>query len=68
MDDLPQRLRKLNKCIRCDCPSCSSGYENHSHHCTEGPGCIKAIEGRLLQAQRLALMAADRIESLTSRE
>jgi hypothetical protein len=28
-------------CRRCGCIACLSGYENHEHVCTRGPGCVE---------------------------
>lgn len=34
-------LRGVWACRRCRCPDCRSGYENHEHHCTDGPNCVE---------------------------
>lgn len=66
-DDIVARLRSLNRCIRCVCSSCRSGFENHDHICTEGPGCVKPLEKRLRAAIVLGGQATDRIEAAEAR-
>lgn len=44
-------IGKHSACSRCHCASCSDGYENHSHGCTDGPHCIET-KAHLLSANR----------------
>lgn len=65
-DDIVARLRSLNRCIRCGCQSCTSGFENHDHICTAGPSCVKPLEKRLRAAIVLAEQAAKEITTLNA--
>lgn len=39
--DITDQLSRIRRCRRCECRSCSNGYENHSHRCTEGADCVE---------------------------
>ena len=42
--DIENHLARMARCRRCTCQSCSVGYENHSHRCTQGPECVETQE------------------------
>ena len=42
--DIENHLASMARCRRCTCQSCSVGYENHSHKCTQGPECVETQE------------------------
>lgn len=57
-DGLVAQLNDLNRCIRCDCGACVSGYENHEHICSGDKGCVAPLEPKLRKAIILAGRAA----------
>lgn len=65
--DILDSLRAVWRCRRCECPDCRSGYENHSHACTDGPGCVETrarMRARRPAEAITASRAADEIRRL----
>ena len=61
--DIENHLARMARCRRCTCQSCSVGYENHSHKCTQGPECVETQE-RLQALLSLHSVVAGRTRDL----
>lgn len=56
--DILSGLERLWVCRRCQCYSCEDGYENHSHRCTDGPGCVESRERLKANLEAISIIAS----------
>lgn len=64
---LAERLRKLNRCRRCDCRDCGRdpAGDMHGHICTGGPNCVDTVPKLRAAITKRNLLAAQAADALT---